>query len=157
MSTRRRRVTGRSESGRVLALPAVLLESAEYARLSAWGVKFLIDLASQYKGNNNGDLCAAWSLMKQRGWRSRETLDRAKKHVLDAGFIIITRQGQRGRTGGSRFPTLYAITWRGIDDCDGKLDVPSNPVPLNLWKSDSKARLQGITGTDAVLKQVVNG
>ncbi len=102
--------------------------SPEYAELSPRALKALIDLYCQFRGNNNGDLCAAWSLMSRRGWTSKDQLAKAITELLERRWIELTRQG------GRRIPSLYAVTWLGIDDCGGKLDVRPNSVPTNAWK-----------------------
>ena len=158
MAHSRYKAKGRRESGRFVALPATVLDSPQYALLPAQAVKLLVDLLAQYNGSNNGDLCATWSLMKRRGWRSRDTLDRALNDLLGSRFVVKTRQGQKGYLGGQRIPTLYAVTWKGIDDCGGKLDVKPNPVPLNTWKqNNSIARLPCHTDTAPVLKVAGTG
>jgi len=93
----------------------------------------LLDIGAQYRGNNNGDLAAPWSWMRARGWKSKDTLKRALDELLQAGMIELTRQG------GLHCPNLYAVTWIGIDDCSGKLDVKPNPVPSNLWRQPARA------------------
>ena len=40
--------------------------------------------------------------------------------------------------GGKRVARLYAVTWLGIDPCDGKLDVRAHPAPLMTWRRPSK-------------------
>lgn len=102
--------------------------SREYAELSSRAVKALIDLYTQFKGNNNGDLCFAWKIMAGRGWTSKDQLAKAVAELLERGWIDVTRQG------GRRVPTLYAVTWLGIDQCAGKLDVRPNPVPSMSWR-----------------------
>lgn len=124
----RSKITGRRESGTFLALPTNILKSPQYAALSAQAVKLLVDIGAQYRGSNNGDLCATWKVMHGLGWKSRNTLGYAKSELLRAGFIEITRGG------GLRFPTLYALTWRSVDECGGKLQVASSHVASNLWK-----------------------
>jgi hypothetical protein len=68
----------RRERGGFAALPHCLLESQVFVDLSARAVKLLVDLLAQFKGFNNGDLCMAWSVMKERGWKSRDTLNKAR-------------------------------------------------------------------------------
>lgn len=77
MARTRRKIVGRSDGGGFFALPNAVLESPNYRMLSAQAVKLLCDLGSQFKGANNGDLCATWSLMHARGWKSRDTLGHA--------------------------------------------------------------------------------
>jgi DNA-binding PadR family transcriptional regulator len=80
---------------------------------------------------NNGDLTAAWRTMRVKGWASKATLYKALRELDATGFIIKTRQG------GRRLCSLYAVTWRGIDECAGKLDshIRASAVPLNTWKN----------------------
>src|SRR5438094_3976332 len=104
------------ESGPFVALPQAVLRSDEFARLSPFAVKLMTDLLSQYRGDNNGDLCVAWTVMSQRGWRSRDSLGKGLKELLAADFIVVTRQGGRHRA------SLYAVTFYEIDWCGGKLD-----------------------------------
>lgn len=91
----------------------------------------MIDLYAQYNGKNNGDLCAAYSMMQKHGWRSKGTLARALTELVNAGFILITRQG------GKHKANLYAVTFRGVDECGGKLDINPTPVPPNTWNKKS--------------------
>jgi hypothetical protein len=128
MSPRRDRVTGRKESGSFLGLPHAVLECRNFRLLSAHAVKLLVDLGASYRGNNNGDLCMTWKLMQPRGWKSRETLDRARRELLHFGFIELTRQG------GLHSPSLYALTWKPVDACKGKLDVAPTSVASGLWR-----------------------
>ncbi len=114
-----------------LAFPRHILSSPQYACLRPPAVKLLLDLFGQYNGTNNGDFCIAWQVMQKRGWRSRDTLNRAEKELLKAGFIQKTRQGGRNRC------NLYAVTWLRINECDGKLDVSETRVASNEWKKTS--------------------
>lgn len=128
MNRQRWKHKGRSESGGYFALPHAVTASASYRALPARAVKLLCDLGAQYRGNNNGDLSAAWSIMQPRGWKSRATLDAAERDLVRAGMIELTRQGSLNRC------SLYALTWHSIDECGGKLDVPPTRVPSGLWK-----------------------
>lgn len=128
MTRHRSRATGRRESGTFFGLPHAVMASESYRALSAHAVKLLCDLGSQYHGFNNGDLSATWKVMQPLGWKSRDTLERAKKELVRAGMIELTRQGGLHRC------SLYALTWRPIDECKGKLDVKSTSVSSGLWK-----------------------
>jgi hypothetical protein len=109
-------------------VPHHVLESQEYAALGASAVKLLMDLYAQYRGANNGDFTAAWSYMKKRGWRSKDTLGNALAELLEAGWITKTRQG------GKHVASLFAVTWKPIDHCGGKLDVAPTHVASNAWR-----------------------
>jgi hypothetical protein len=99
----------------------------------------LIDIAAQYRGYNNGDLCAPLSVMKKRGWKSSDQLFKARKELLDRGLILTSRQGGLNKC------SLFALTWFQIDDCKGKLDIPSTDVAPHNWKlwSDPDDGLEG--------------
>jgi hypothetical protein len=128
MAKTRLKMKGRRESDTFLALPHGVISSVNWLGLSPYGVKLVIDLAVQYKGWNNGDLCAVWPVMHKRGWRSKATLYKAIKEAIDLGIIMRTRQG------GRNMPTLYAVTWKPIDECNGKLDVSPTKVAPSTWK-----------------------
>lgn len=139
----------RSNCKPFLALPRDMLESSAWKELSAPAVKILLAISGQYNGSNNGDLAATWGLMHERGIRSRDTLGRALGELIGAGFLQMTRQGGRS-VGRGRTPTLYAITWRSIDECDRKLDVSSTKVPSNAWKKNLSTRQACHTDTVGV-------
>lgn len=87
-----------------------VFESAAYLQLSPHSCKLLLDLASQYRGDNNGDLTSTWSVMFKRGWRSRTTLWRCKLELVELGFVYVTRVGQRPNK-----CELLALTWFPLD------------------------------------------
>lgn len=124
------KVKNRSGADSFLQLPRGVLNSPNYKKLSSAAVKLLVDIGEQYRGTNNGDLQCTFSLMKERGWKSSATLQRAKEELLHYGFISLTRQGGLG------FCSLFAITWRPIDYCAGKLDAPETKRASGAFKED---------------------
>ena len=130
-----------------MQLPHAIIQSPEYAELNARAVKLLIDLFIQFRGDNNGDFTAAWTVMRQHGWQSKDTLYRALKTLIERGWIIKTRQG------GKHLCSLYAVSWLPIDECNGKLDITPNRVALGTWKQTDKKsviRLSDHISTPAV-------
>lgn len=117
------------ERGAFLALPHAVLHSQAFANLSPYAVKLLIDIGSQFKGNNNGDLCAAWKVMKPKGWRSEDTLHKAKHELQRAGFIVEMRKGRRPNV-----CSLYALTWQRLDPND-KHDFGPRGFEFGAWKT----------------------
>lgn len=93
-----------------VAIVRSVFEAPDFHRLSPFATKLLLELASQYKGDNNGNLSAAWSLLKLRGWRSKTTLWRAKLELIEAGFVYVTRKGRMPNT-----CELLALTWFPLD------------------------------------------
>ncbi|MBK7614316.1 MAG: hypothetical protein IPJ08_07520 [Burkholderiales bacterium] len=93
-----------------MGIPLSVYESPPFAALNPWALKLLIDVAVQYNGHNNGDLSAAWKLMEARGWHSETTLNKAKKELLAAGYLVEMRKGRRPNV-----CTLFALTWRPLN------------------------------------------
>lgn len=144
MAKTRENVKGRKTTHSFIGLPHYMLNSDAFAKLSPSSVKLIIDIAAQYRGTNNGDLTTAWTIFKNRGWRSKGTLYKAIKEAELAGFILRTRQGGRNKC------NLFAITWKSIDECGGKLDVSSTNVAPNNWKTDPVVQLSGQPSTNIV-------
>ncbi len=121
---------------RFVGIPYQVVNTEYFAKLSPHANKLLIDMSLQRNGRNNGALSACWTLMAKRGWKSCSTLHRAVTELIGAGFIVVTRRGMkiRGR------PTLYALTWDGIDDCNIRFDAGITPhnIPLSHWCRDAR-------------------
>lgn len=130
MPRSRAKSKGRRESGSFVAVPHVLLNHPNYLALSSRAKAMFWDLVAQFTGKNNGDLCAAYSIMKERGWRSNDQKAKAISELVEAGFIVVSRQGYRPRVA-----TLYALTFLAVDECSGKLDIPATTAPLGTWKN----------------------
>jgi hypothetical protein len=117
MSNSKRRFKGAKEkrpSGRFYPLPAVVLQSLAYVSLSAHAVKLLMDMLEQYRGDDNGRLICTWAHMhEKRGWKSRDTLDKARIELLTAGFLFETVKGRRPNRA-----SWYALTFFAIDQHD---------------------------------------
>ncbi len=127
MARTRKRTTGRGGTPPFFQLPHNLLDLPVFSKLSHPSKSLLLDVARQYNGHNNGDLCVTLKVMQKRGWTSNSTLRRALQGLLDAKLLVMTRQG------GLNQCSLFALTWLAIDECKGKLDVQptsSPPIPL---------------------------
>lgn len=122
------------DGGYALIIPYTLIRHPNFTRLSPHAVKLVIDLARQYSGYNNGYLCAAWTLMKDQGWRSRGTLGLAVTELEHYRVIERTKQG------GRHLPNLYALSWWRISaKAEKPLDVSATLAPSNAWKQDRPA------------------
>lgn len=109
-------------------LPNVVTDHPDYIAMSFAAKSLLVDVGSQFNGRNNGDLCASMAIMKRKGWTSKDTLTRAKRELIDRGWLIETKVG-----GMNIGPSLYAISWQPIHECGGKLDVaPTTNPPRSL-------------------------
>ena len=125
---KRRRLTGRQTTNSFLSLPHHVLNHENFRCLSPRATKLVIDIAAQYRGKNNGDLCAPLSLMRKRGWTSSDQLNKAKKELVEKDVIRVSRQGGLNKC------NLYALTWFPIDECGGKLDIASTITAPGRWK-----------------------
>lgn len=128
MPVKRAKFKGKKISGSFLALPHTVLHHMAFTKLTARATKLLLDIAIQYNGINNGDLCITLSVMKKCGWNSNDQLTKARDELLEKDLIILTRQGGRHTS------SLYAITWQSIDECKGKLDIKSTRLAPRSFK-----------------------
>jgi hypothetical protein len=127
--SRYKNATEKRDGGGHIAVPFPVLNGLAYLNLNAHARMLLWDLAAQYRGNNNGDLCAAWKLMKPRGWKSEATLDKCKRALVEAGLIVETRKGARPNK-----CSLFALTWYALDECNGKLDISARSFSRGAYK-----------------------
>jgi len=121
----------RSAETRYLGIPYRILIHPNFARISPHAVKLLVDIGMQYMGANNGDLCATWSAMVKRGWRSKETLSDAIQELEAYGLIVLTQQGGRNK------PNLYALSWLLVDKSKRPKFWKTNQIP-GTWKAEVK-------------------
>ena len=138
---KRLRIKGRRTTSFFVMFPYHVLDNAVFKTLSTRATKLVMDLAAQYRGHNNGDLCAPLSLMRERGWNSSDQLEKAKKELIEKDVILVARQG------GFNKANLYALTWFPIDECNGKLDVASTTTAPANWKKGLPSPPSGVKGS----------
>lgn len=106
--------SGKGDSGRdsggFIALPWSVLDCPAYTRLSMHARALLLEVARQFVRDNNGRLLLSRAHMQTRGWKSADMLSKAKRELLEAGFIYETVKGQRPNKA-----SWYAVTWRMLD------------------------------------------
>jgi hypothetical protein len=73
-----------------------------------------LEFSRQIVKNNNGKLLATSSYLRKRGWNSPDVITRAKRELLNAGFIFETVMGHRPNKA-----SWYAVTWRSLDKIKG--------------------------------------
>lgn len=112
------------DRGGFAGIPRAVVSGPDFMSLNGGSVKLLIEFARQINGHNNGDLTAAWSILRERGFTSKGTIERAIKELIQRGLVVNTRQG-RGGVDGKRLPTLYALSWLAI-------------CPVNLYSGDKR-------------------
>lgn len=130
MARNRTKIMGRRESGTFTAIPHAVQDGANWRQCSGTAIKLLCTIARQYNGRNNGDLCAALSVLRPHGFTSPDTVSWALRELRYYGLILLTRQG------GLNGPSLYAVSWQSIDECGGKLTCAKpSPVASGDWKT----------------------
>lgn len=108
------RVDESREPGGYCALPWSVIDSKAYQSLSYPATALLIELARQYVRDNNGRLLLSLRYMSERGWRSKDVIERARRELLDAKLIYQTAQGHRPNKA-----SWYALTWYTLDKIPG--------------------------------------
>ena len=102
------------DAGGFVALPWSVLDCPAYARLSHPARALLFELARQFVRDNNGRLLASAAYRANRGWKSADVITRAKRDLIEAGFIHETVKGHRPNKA-----SWYAVTWRALDKIPG--------------------------------------
>jgi len=124
-----------------MALPHAVTAHPDFTSLSPRAVKALIDIGRQYNSRNNGDLSFVWKAAHNRGWTSKDQLNKAIIELIEKELIIKTRQG------GRHCCNLFAITWQPIDECKGKHDYAPTIAPPRKWSvENSVARVKVQSG-----------
>lgn len=109
---------GKGDSGRdaggFAAIPWRVFDCPAYSRLSHTSRSLLMEFARQFVRDNNGRLLASAAYLSKRGWNSSDVITRAKRELIEAGFIHETVKGHRPNKA-----SWYAITWRTLDRLQG--------------------------------------
>jgi len=98
------------DPGGFIALPWSVMDTPAYLALSMHARALLLEVARQYVHDNNGRLLLSRAFLEGRGWKSADMLTKAKRELLDGGFIYQTVQGHRPNKA-----SWYAITWHSLD------------------------------------------
>lgn len=136
MGLTRRKSKGRADSGSYFAFPHAVLTCPEFRCLSGSATKVLLVLCNQLRKYNNGDLSAPFSLASKWGIGSKSTLAKALRELEEANLICRTRTSVFQNPAAKC--TLFAVTWRAIDECKGKLDVESTITPIRKFSLREK-------------------
>ncbi|OOG57454.1 hypothetical protein [Polaromonas sp. C04] len=102
------------DSGGFVALPWSVLDCPAYARLSMHARALLLEVARQFVRDNNGRMLLSRAYMATRGWKSADMLAKAKRELIEGGFIFETVKGHRPNKA-----SWYACTWRTLDRLPG--------------------------------------
>ncbi len=114
-------------SGLYGAIPHSVLDSVAFKGSSYPTKAMLFDLMRQHSGTNNGHLHLSFSWLADRGWKSRDVIQRARAELIERNLLIQTRQGGLN-IGASR----YAVTWLKISNFIG-LDIQAKDYHPGAW------------------------
>lgn len=101
---------GFRDSGGFVALPFAVLDCPNYQALSSNARSLLLEVARQYRSDNNGRLLLSRAYLAKRGWNSSDMISKGKKELLSGGFIYETVMGHRPNKA-----SWYAVTWLSLD------------------------------------------
>lgn len=145
-------------NGRHIRVYCSLLGTHSYRVLGFAAKALFLDLRTMVTGTNNGNLSAALSDMKHRGWTSSSTLSRALYELRAMGFIAVTRGG--GLKLGTRVCNLYRFTDLDVYD-QPKVGVQAIKATHDYLKYETlhaaeRALAEGVASllTDGKKKQV---
>jgi hypothetical protein len=142
-------------SGRYIAIPHVVMRSEDYRSLRGNSVKLLNAMVFQYNGGNNGDLCAAWSVLhEQHGFSSKGTMTRARQELESKNLIIKTREALFQNPNNQC--ALYALTWLRINECHGK-NLDMRPTLMAVRKFSMEKTQRPVPKRDRVRPQNSTG
>ena len=128
-----------------------VLYSPAFVALSKTERALLIEFMAQYTGKNNGRLLCSVKKLKSRGFTSSDTLYRAKKVLLAAGFIFETVKGHR-----PNWASWYALTWRPLDPDDRYDPDVIDTFRETGYRAYMKASADAIIITRELLRQKKN-
>ena len=126
-----RKLNKTKNKGRFAGIPIWVMESAIFVSLPILSKAFLLELAAQYNGRNNGYLSLTRQDLKRRGFPSPLSTQRAIESLVDTRLIVRTRVGRLSH--GRACCSLYALGWRDLDEkIDKPLESTVNPSALQI-------------------------
>jgi len=93
-----------------IPVPWVAFDCPAFMALSLPARCLLLELARQYNLRNNGQFVTCDKRLRARGWKGPNVIARAKKQLIQYGFVIETRRG-----GYPNKASWYAVTWWDLD------------------------------------------
>lgn len=108
--------------GRHVRVYVNLLNSPAYRVIGYAAKALFFDLRERINGSNNGNVNAALSELKHKGWKAPATLSKALYELRAMGFLSVTRAG--GLKLGTRVCTLYRFTDLDVFE-HPKLGIPA--------------------------------
>lgn len=141
--------TNRDQGGFV-ALPWSVLDCPAYARLSHPARALLMEIARQFVRDNNGRLLASKRHLETRGWKSWDVIFRAKRELLQAGFIHETVMGCRPNKA-----SWYAVTWRALDKIPGFDDGAAETFSRGAYLKSHVGKIDVLTPSHGAKRRLI--
>lgn len=118
-------------------IPKDVLKMPEFQHMPSSAKALMLTLMGQFTGKNNGRLTPAFEAVKDAGWVSKGTLQRARDALLEAPFAVLTRKGSPPRT-----VDWIGFTWWKLD-YERSMDIDPRRFPylnfLRMAMSDPNA------------------
>ena len=149
-----RNATKKGDSGRdgggFVALPWSVLDCLAYGRLSHPARSLLMEIARQFVRDNNGRLLASAAYLSKRGWKSADVITRAKRELIEAGFIHETVKGHRPNKA-----SWYAITWQTLDRLQGYDHGAAESFERGAYRNSEPLKITGLRPSHGVERQSI--
>lgn len=124
---------GRRKSGdRYAMVPLPVLRSTAVTTLTHAQFRVMVLLAAEYSGKNNGAVGITETQARDAGIGSDNTLYSALHELERRGLIQMTHPASRVPPR----PTMYALTWRPIDDTDYSQRRVTAPHTYRDWQPE---------------------
>lgn len=120
---------------RYVLISREVLESTAYHATPHYARSVLLALAAQYYGSRNGSLALPIAEAATLGVRQSWHVYAGLRILCDCDLIVCTRRGHLER--GLRLASMYALTWRGIDEPATGISYDAGisvcPIPTHIW------------------------
>ena len=133
------------DAGGFVALPWSVLDCPAYAALSHPARALLFELARQFVRDNNGRLLLSDAYLAKRGWNSPDVILRAKRKLIEAGFIHETVKGHRPNKA-----SWYAVTWRALDKIPGYDPGAAETFVRGAYQKNAPLTPSGVAQTQRI-------
>lgn len=141
----RKRTDTSRDAGGFAAIPWQVLDSASYIGLSHPAKALLMELARQYKRDNNGRLLLSRAALSGRGWKSNDVIGRAQRELMAAGFLHQTVQGHRPNKA-----SWFAVTWLSIDRLPGYDQGALETFERGAYRKNTPLKIRPLRPPDGV-------
>ena len=132
-----------------VGVPVAFLESRACAELSPLGCKMLITMIGQLGANHrgNGRQDAHPDTLRAYGWSSTASARAAIRELIEAGLLVCTRQGRKGRVG------LYGVSLFPMACRHDDLDVRPGAWTTRDWRERAGSDARPTVGQPAVWRR----